>query len=74
MVDVDEVNRFERLFESHLEKLRSADIPESNHQAIISFIQAQEAGGSVATSTLTGRMNRLRLASERAAMLARFEG
>lgn len=66
MVDVEDVNRFERLFDGQLERLRGADIHEDDRQAIVNFVQAQEAGGGVATSTLTGRMNRLRLAAERA--------
>ncbi|MFW5905820.1 MAG: integrase, partial [archaeon] len=66
MVDVEDVNRFERLFKGQLEKLKRADIHESDRKAIIEFIQAQEAGGTIARSTLTGRINRLRLAAERA--------
>jgi integrase len=65
MTDVGDIQNFERKFENQLEKVHNAEISEADREAILDFTRHIDAKGR-ATSTITNRINQLRLSSERA--------
>jgi len=65
MVDFEEVQGYGRKFDNQLDRLRDADIPESDRDAILAFIHYEDGQGDVNTGTMVNHLNRLRLAAER---------
>lgn len=68
MVDADDVQRYATKFSNQLDKLADADVPEADRTAIREFVLHVRANEDLSTGTLVGHLNRLRLASERAAV------
>lgn len=65
MVNLSDIQQYERKFENQLAKLDAADIDDRDRDAIRQFIRAEDAESAVNTGTLVSHLNRLRLASER---------
>jgi integrase len=59
----DDFSNFRRRYENALGRLADADIPESDYEAVRSFIRARD--GDLAVSSLSQYINRLRILSQR---------
>ena len=66
MGDLTDPQRYGEKFDNQLDKLDEVAIPEPDREAIYAFVRHLDADGDVNTGTIVSRLNRLRLASERA--------
>ena len=68
MADLTDPQRYGPKLNNQLDLLAEADIPDEDREAIHTFVRHLSAADSVGKGTIVGRLNKLRLSSERADM------
>jgi integrase len=65
VADLTDPQRYGEKFTNQLEKVRTADIAESDREKILEYVRHLDGSASVNTGTIVSRLNRLRLSAER---------